>query len=85
MIVQALKNFRLNLREAMDFHGFTQRFLANQARISYPYLNRILIGTASPSLVISEDIATAAGFDLEDLISPQKEFRKKFLKVEKIA
>ncbi len=85
MVMQTLKNFRTNLRAAMALRKFTQRSLADEAKISYPHLNRILMGTVNPSLLVAEGISRAVGFELKDLILPRKEFRENFLESEKVS
>ena len=72
----AAKNFRRNLRRAIEAQGITQRDLAIKAKTAYPYVNRVLQGVAIPSLELAERLAAAAGASLEDLIDSPKNFAK---------
>ena len=68
MNVKAIKTFRRSLRQHMKVKGISQRELASKAKLSYPYLNRILKAKADPSLTICDNIADALGVNLAELI-----------------
>lgn len=84
MIMWTLTNFRENLRAAMALRKLTQRSLANEAKISCSHLNRILMGTINPGLIVAENISRAVGFELRDLLLPRKEFQRNLSKLEKV-
>ena len=72
----AVKNFRQNLRSAMQAKNISQRNLASASQMSYPHVNRILQGHAGPGLRQCDLLAKAVGISLEVLLLPPKEFSK---------
>lgn len=79
MNVQALKNFRVNLRALMEARGISQRDLADSAGISYPHVNRILMDKVEPSLPICDQLADALDVPLTDLLSAPSKNGKRAL------
>lgn len=66
--MKASKTFRRHLRHQMKERGISQRELAIKAKLSYPYINRILQAKADPSLKICDRIADALGVRLSEMI-----------------
>lgn len=75
----ALENFRTNLRLAMDAKKISQRSLAASAKMSYPYVNRILQGKVEPSLTQCEKISETLGLSFQDLLDEPEVFEKRYL------
>ena len=71
-------NFRSNVRFVMVDSGVSQRSLAKEAGLSYPYVNRILQGTVNPSIYVCENIANALGREFVDLLQKPKDFQKNY-------
>ena len=74
MKVQALRNFRRNLRTALDNRGLSQREIAERVGVSYPYVNRILTSKVAPSLPICDRFADALKLSLAELLLSPSEF-----------
>ena len=69
MRVSATQNFRRNLARELMNRGLSQRELAQKAKITFPYVNRLLTGKAkNPSVDLCEQIAKALGLKLVDMI-----------------
>jgi transcriptional regulator with XRE-family HTH domain len=58
------------IRKARQEHGWTQAFLADQARLSPNYIARLERGELGPSLFVANRICEALGIPLEDLVGP---------------
>lgn len=67
-------NFRLNLRFAMRVAGISQRDLAREAQTSNSYVNRVLKGSVSPSIKACQELATAVGCELPELLQAPEIF-----------
>lgn len=76
MHVQAVQNFRGNVRSAMRAKGWSQDKLATTADLSRPFLNRVLQGKQEPSLEVCDRIADALHYPLSDLLASPKKFLK---------
>lgn len=76
MHVQAVRNFRSNVRSAMAARQMSQEVLAHAANISRPFLNRVLQGKQEPSMAVCDGIADALKTPLSELISSPKKFLK---------
>ena len=59
-----------SIRKARQEHGWTQAFLAEQARLSTNYVARLERGELGPSLFVATRICEALGIDLEVLVGP---------------
>ena len=75
MQVDAMNNFRVNLRAAMERRNLSQRAVAERMGVTHPFINRVLVGKADPTIPFAEKIADAVGCELSDLISPSREFQ----------
>lgn len=70
MRVTATQKFRRNLAREMKSRDLTQREFATMAKVTYPYVNRILTGKSfRPSLDMVEQFAKALGMQVADLIA----------------
>ena len=58
------------IRRARQEHGWTQAFLADQAKLSPNYIARLERGELGPSLFVANRICTALDIPLEDLVGP---------------
>ena len=58
------------IRRARQEHGWTQAFLAEQARLSPNYIARLERGELGPSLFVANRICEALAIDLEALVVP---------------
>jgi len=58
------------IRRARQEHGWTQAFLADQARLSPNYIARLERGELGPSLFVANRICEALDIALEELVSP---------------
>ena len=58
------------IRKARQEHGWTQAFLADQARLSPNYVARLERGELGPSLFVANRICEALGIALEQLVGP---------------
>ena len=58
------------IRRARQEHGWTQAFLADQARLSPNYVARLERGELGPSLFVANRICEALSIPLEDLLGP---------------
>ena len=58
------------LEDTADEHGWTQAFLAEQARLSPNYIARLERGELGPSLFVANRICEALDIDLEVLVGP---------------
>jgi transcriptional regulator with XRE-family HTH domain len=58
------------IRRARQEHGWTQAFLADQARLSPNYIARLERGELGPSLFVANRICEALAIPLEDLVGP---------------
>jgi transcriptional regulator with XRE-family HTH domain len=76
MHVQAVQNFRHNVRLAMAARQLSQEGLAHTAKLSRPFLNRVLQGKQEPSMEVCDRIADALKTPLAELISSPKKFLK---------
>src|SRR5689334_17974344 len=56
------------IRKARQEHGWTQAFLADQARLSPNYIARLERGELGPSLFVANRICEALAIPLEDLV-----------------
>ena len=56
------------IRKSRQEHGWTQAFLAEQARLSPNYVARLERGELGPSLFVANRICEALGIDLEVLV-----------------
>jgi transcriptional regulator with XRE-family HTH domain len=56
------------IRKARQEHGWTQAFLADQARLSPNYIARLERGELGPSLFVANQICQALDIDLESLV-----------------
>lgn len=77
--MNALANFRRNVRTAMEAAGLTQRAFAEKAGMSYPYINRILTEKVEPSLPMCDRIADKLGYSVAQLLSDPKKFSREML------
>ncbi len=69
MRVTATQIFRRNLAREIETRGLSQRDLAKKAKITVPYVNRLLTGKATnPSVDLCERIAKVLGLKLHDMI-----------------
>ncbi len=69
-------NFRENMRTAIVLKATSQRAIAGNAEMSYPYVNRVLQGRAVPSLNVCGKLAKEVGFTVSELLLPPREFKK---------
>lgn len=76
MNVQALKNFQVNLRLAMQLRGLSQRDIAEAAELSYPYVNRILTSKVEPTLPVCDRLADAVKLSLAELLQKPSDFSR---------
>lgn len=76
MHVQAVQNFRVNVRVAMARAGMSQGSLAEKAKVSRPYLNRVLKDKQDPSLEVCDRIADALKLSVGDLLATPRKFLK---------
>lgn len=77
--MQAVQNFRTNVRVAMARLNISQVALAEKAEVSRPHLNRILKDRekpVDPSLEVCDKIATALGMSVGELTEPPRKFLK---------
>jgi len=81
MQVKALENFRENVRTAMTELSLTQDVLADRARISRPYLNRVLAGKQEPSITVCDKISDALSVSFALLLSTPQAFRRHLKKI----
>ena len=58
------------IRKARQEHGWTQAFLADQAKLSPNYIARLERGELGPSLFVANRICEALSIPLEDLVGP---------------
>jgi transcriptional regulator with XRE-family HTH domain len=58
------------IRRARQEHGWTQAFLADQARLSPNYIARLERGELGPSLFVANRICEALNIPLEELVGP---------------
>jgi DNA-binding XRE family transcriptional regulator len=58
------------IRRARQEHGWTQAFLADQARLSPNYIARLERGELGPSLFVANRICEALNIPIEDLVGP---------------
>ena len=58
------------IRRSRQEHGWTQAFLAEQARLSPNYIARLERGELGPSLFVANRICEALGIALEALVGP---------------
>ena len=58
------------IRRARQEHGWTQAFLADQAKLSPNYIARLERGELGPSLFVANRICEALDIPLEDLVGP---------------
>ncbi len=58
------------IRKARQEHGWTQAFLADQARLSPNYIARLERGELGPSLFVANQICQALEIELEALVGP---------------
>ena len=58
------------IRRGRQVHGWTQAFLADQARLSPNYIARLERGELGPSLFVANRICEALSIPLEDLVGP---------------
>ena len=58
------------IRRSRQEHGWTQAFLAEQARLSPNYIARLERGELGPSLFVANRICEALAIDLEVLVRP---------------
>lgn len=56
------------IRRARQEHGWTQAFLADQARLSPNYIARLERGELGPSLFVANRICEALAIPIEDLV-----------------
>jgi ribosome-binding protein aMBF1 (putative translation factor) len=56
------------IRRARQEHGWTQAFLADQARLSPNYIARLERGELGPSLFVANRICEALSIALEELV-----------------
>jgi DNA-binding XRE family transcriptional regulator len=59
-----------SIRRARQEHGWTQAFLADQAKLSPNYIARLERGELGPSLFVANRICEALAIPIEDLVSP---------------
>ena len=74
--MQAVENFRVNVRTAMSHRELSQEDLAAKAQMGRPFLNRLLQGKQKPSLDVCDRIGDALGISVSDLVAPPKKFLK---------
>lgn len=70
--MNATKQFRDRLRDAMERKKISQRDLAKIASTSYAGLNRILQGKQVPTLDVADRLADAVGVSLSTLTEGKK-------------
>jgi transcriptional regulator with XRE-family HTH domain len=58
------------IRKARQEHGWTQAFLADQARLSPNYIARLERGELGPSLFVANRICEALNIAIEELVGP---------------
>jgi transcriptional regulator with XRE-family HTH domain len=63
------RNFGRAVKAARESRGFTQRELAEAARIADKYLSRIELGMATPSVYVASRLAQALGVSVDALIA----------------
>jgi transcriptional regulator with XRE-family HTH domain len=80
MQMQAVENFRSNVRAALAYSGWSQDSLATETELSRPFVNRILQGKQEPSLAVCDRIADALHVPLATLLGEPKKFQKIFRK-----
>lgn len=74
-MMQELSNFRENLKTALAAKNITQGQLAERARVTRPYLNRVISGKQEPTLPKCGSLADAIGCPLRDMLLPPDVFR----------
>jgi transcriptional regulator with XRE-family HTH domain len=79
MDVAAADNFRLNLKTAIDVGNLSQNDVAVAARVSRPYVNRVLQGKTVPSIEQCDRLAKAVGFPLIALLADPVAFSESVL------
>ena len=67
-----IENFRDNLRSALDRKGMTQRQLAEESKIHFVTISRILSGVISPTIDTCERLAAAVGIDSPKIFSDKR-------------
>jgi transcriptional regulator with XRE-family HTH domain len=70
-------NFRTNLRLAMETMGVSQYEVARDLQMGRPYLNRILVGKAVPTLTVCDRLARFVDCPLAELVQSTPAFRKR--------
>lgn len=79
MQVQALNNFRQNLRTALENRGVSYRTFAESSGLTYVYVYRICNpdanGKPEPSIEVCDKIADALGYQLADMLVSPKQFK----------
>ena len=75
----AYRDFRVNLRAALDAKGVSQREFADKCKTSVSYINRVLCGRVQPSVDQADEMARAIGYRLADLLVSPKKFRELLL------
>lgn len=58
------------IRRSRQEHGWTQAFLADQAKLSPNYIARLERGELGPSLFVANRICEALDIPLEELLGP---------------
>ncbi|MDE2102412.1 MAG: helix-turn-helix domain-containing protein [Patescibacteria group bacterium] len=75
MAARETENFRRNVLSLCTEHGAIQR-IADDAKITRPYLSKMLHGRATPSMDVAAAIAKALAIPLSELLqSPEKFMR----------
>ena len=64
------------IRKSRQEHGWTQAFLAEQARLSPNYVARLERGELGPSLFVANRICEALGIELQLLVGSPDPARK---------
>jgi len=60
------------IRRARQAHGWTQAFLAMEARLSPNYVARLERGELGPSLFVASRICEALAIEVEALVGPRQ-------------
>lgn len=69
-------NFRINLNSVLDRAGLSQNQLAEATGISRPYINKVLLGSTTPSIAYCEKLAAGVKTPLAYLILEPKTFER---------
>lgn len=74
--MQAVSNFRENLRTIMSQRGLSLRGMAELTGKPHTYFQKILNGSVTPGLDNCDQIADVLGVELHSLLRKPKKLRK---------